>query len=125
MLTFELPWPPKVLKANNQGSWRGKVTARRGYKEDCFEQSRMLGKQFPEGNIPVKIIFHPPDRKRRDLDNMLASFKLGLDGVAAALRVDDVRFRPMFIDVGEPVKNGKIMLTLGYYPPTDNRTTQE
>lgn len=35
------------------------------------------------------VTFYPPDNRRRDTDNMLASIKVGLDGIAAASGVDD------------------------------------
>lgn len=36
--------------------------------------------------------FYPPDRRARDDDNMIASFKAGRDGIALALGIDDKRF---------------------------------
>ena len=40
-------------------------------------------------SLHVSITFHPPSNRRQDLDNMLASIKSGLDGVADAIGVDD------------------------------------
>lgn len=41
----------------------------------------------------VSLTFLPPDRRRRDLDNLIASMKSGLDVLADALGVDDNRFK--------------------------------
>lgn len=56
------------------------------------------------------IIFHPPDKRHRDLDNMLASIKYGLDGIALAWGVNDKDFKPITIDIGEPVAKGQITI---------------
>lgn len=59
--------------------------------------------------IPVTITFHPPTKRRYDLDNRIASFKAGQDGIAQALAVDDSRFEPTY-KRGEPVKGGKVVV---------------
>lgn len=46
----------------------------------------------PDGRLHVTVEFVPPDRRHRDRDNMLASIKSGLDGLADALGVNDSRF---------------------------------
>jgi crossover junction endodeoxyribonuclease RusA len=43
---------------------------------------------------------------------MLSAIKHGLDGLAAAIGVDDSMFRPITLDVGEPVKGGCVKITL-------------
>jgi crossover junction endodeoxyribonuclease RusA len=45
--------------------------------------------------IAMWLDFYPPDRRARDDDNIIASFKHGRDGVALALGIDDKRFRVM------------------------------
>jgi hypothetical protein len=44
---------------------------------------------------------------------MLAAMKSALDGVAEALGVDDSRFRPILIDVGEVEKPGRVIVGVG------------
>lgn len=43
--------------------------------------------------IALWLDFVPPDRRHRDDDNLVASFKAGRDGIAMALGIDDKRFR--------------------------------
>lgn len=58
----------------------------------------------------MRIIFcDPTGRVRRDDDNAKAAFKHGRDGVAAAMRVDDGRWRPTYAE-GAPVKDGAVVL---------------
>jgi crossover junction endodeoxyribonuclease RusA len=62
--------------------------------------------------INVKLTFHPPTKGRRDRDNVQASMKHYLDGIAQALGVDDSRFRPVS-DWGEVCKGGKVIVEVG------------
>ncbi len=49
-----------------------------------------------DGKIAARITFYPPDKRHRDADNMVASIKSALDGIADALGVNDRRFQPSF-----------------------------
>lgn len=111
--TFEFPWPPRALSPNCAMKWQAKAGPRREYKEIWRSQSFMLGVR-PEGNVKLNIVFHPPNNLKRDLDNMLASIKLGLDGLAQGLNINDFTFRPITIDVGETVKGGNVVVTVEY-----------
>ena len=46
-----------------------------------------------DGDVHLWVDFYPPDKRRRDDDNVIAAFKAGRDGLADALRIDDSRFR--------------------------------
>jgi crossover junction endodeoxyribonuclease RusA len=96
-----LPWPPRELSPNARVHRLAKARIARIYRQDCYLLAKTSGVHLPPGRHPVKILFCPPDKKRRDLDNCLASIKAGLDGVAEALGVDDRLFRPVTIDFGE------------------------
>jgi crossover junction endodeoxyribonuclease RusA len=45
------------------------------------------------------------------MDNMLASMKSGLDGLADATGIDDRHWR-LSIGVGEPVKGGQVLVRM-------------
>lgn len=115
---IELPWPPKVLSPNNRAHWTRKLEPRQRYRLDCY----MLTKGWlatsrewrpsPDCPLPIKITFCPPDRRHRDDDNMIGSFKSGRDGLADALGVNDRLFRPEY-HFAEPVKGGLITVELG------------
>lgn len=59
-------------------------------------------------NIPLFITFHPKTKRAIDLDNCLSWAKHGLDSLANAMGVNDRQFRPITIDMGEPVRGGAI-----------------
>lgn len=60
----------------------------------------------------LDITFCPPDRRRRDLDNMLASAKAHLDGVSDGMKIDDSDFT-LTIRKGTPIKGGQIIIRDG------------
>ena len=88
-----LPWPPVELSPNWRGHWAAKSRAAKSYRAACYWIAKRDGKRLEhDGRVHVLIEFVPPDRRSRDRDNMLASIKSGLDGVAEALGVNDSRF---------------------------------
>ena len=111
-----LPWPNKTLSPNARPSWRAlwkaKATAKReGWaiaKQANLDLSALVGKK-----IPVHILVYPPDLSRRDEDNLIASLKAVLDGVAFGLNVDDNRFSlsHTWCEVDRP--KGRIELRIG------------
>lgn len=103
MNTVKLPWPPKELSPNSTLHWSKKAKKKKEYRTACWALSLEAKLSAPpgEGKIPVEIIFYPPDKRHRDADNMVASIKAGLDGVADALKVNDKRFLPTFKFVEE------------------------
>jgi len=52
------------------------------------------------GTVPLKITFVQPDKRKRDLDNLLAASKSALDSVAQAIGIDDKQFDPITISRG-------------------------
>lgn len=63
-----------------------------------------------EGDIPVTVIFTPPNR-RSDRANFPNRLKPILDGVADALGVNDRRFLPSYV-FADPVAPGKVEIVL-------------
>src|SRR5207253_8413811 len=87
-----LPWPPKDLNPNARVHWSKKSRAAKSYRAACHLLCRQAGIKSPEGRALLSLEFIPPDKRRRDDDNCLASFKAGRDGIAQALSIDDSNF---------------------------------
>jgi crossover junction endodeoxyribonuclease RusA len=111
-----LPWPDKRLKPNgSHGHWAVVSKARKLAREaarlltsDAMQKHLATRAHFEgEHPLPITVTFYPPDRRRRDDDNMVASFKGFRDGIADALGVDDRRFRPHYF-FAEPEKPGRV-----------------
>lgn len=94
MSPLVLPWPPKELSPNSRTHWRKKSPITKAYKQACWALCKEAGITAPkvEGRLHLWLTFCPPDRRHRDDDNMIASFKAGRDGLALALGIDDKRF---------------------------------
>lgn len=115
-----LDWPPSQLSPNARAHYRVKAPITRDYLAHASNATRVACHDFglrdsidteSDDTITLDINFYPPDARRRDLDNMLASIKAGLDGVAEALGVDDRRFA-LRLTRCEPVKGGRVCVTL-------------
>lgn len=97
----ELPWPPKALSANSRKDRRYTTTERKNYRAACWAITKAA--KVDRSLTHLDITFHPPDGRRRDLDNMLSSIKYGLDGVSQALGVDDYIWS-ISIKRGDPLR---------------------
>jgi crossover junction endodeoxyribonuclease RusA len=60
----------------------------------------------------IALAFVLPDRRSRDLDNLLARMKSGLDGLADAMGVDDRHWRLAIEIAPEVVKGGAVLVTV-------------
>jgi len=118
-IVIRLPWPDTSLMPNRKNGkhWASthqlKVRARQtGYF------ATMVAMKEEHHNIttrvPVKVTFVAPDKRSRDLDNLLACIKPQLDGVANALGVDDKLFRPIVLDDAVDVnREGFLIVEIG------------
>lgn len=121
MLKVELPFPDASLMPNRKNGthWSKTHEAKSsawnvGYYLTHEAAKRHSGHWHPtNGQVPVTLTFCPPDKRRRDLDNLLAAMKAHLDGVAAALLMDDREFEPVTLKRGEVRKGGAVVLEVG------------
>ena len=105
---IELPFPPAKLSPNARCHWATKARAFKSYKGQCMMLLSQYRKQLA-GRDSFDLRFCPPDRHRRDIDNMLAASKAALDALSEVCGVDDSRFQ-LTIGKGEPVKGGALVL---------------
>jgi crossover junction endodeoxyribonuclease RusA len=107
-MILTLDWPSKDLSPNGRLHYHALAKAKAHAREVAGWLARSQPIFVPEGNIPISIVFYPPTRARYDLDGLLSRLKANLDGLADGWGVDDVRFRPITIDMGEVIKGGKV-----------------
>lgn len=114
MIEVTLPWPSPKLNPNTARRlhWGKRASLAKRYKRDCGWACVAAGVR-PAGfaHAKVAVTFHPPDAQRRDLDNMLAAIKAGLDAVSAALRIDDSLF-DLSLSRGAPRPGGAVVLRI-------------
>ncbi len=113
-MSIELPWPDRVLSPNSRAHWGAKARATVKHKSWAHNAAlawRGRDHRPIEGRIDVLITAYPPDKRPRDLDNVMASCKAYLDGIAYSLGVNDSMFNPR-IQWGEGSRDGKIVVSL-------------
>ena len=117
MLVVELPWPPRELSPNAHVHWTRSAEAKQtAQAQGCYQT--MADKWEGQWGyteltaFEATYTFHPPDKRKRDIDNFLASMKHYQDGVCAALGIDDSRIKRTVIEWGAVVKGGKVVLRL-------------
>lgn len=115
MLTITLPWPHKDLSPNARvhhfALARRKKAYRTGAGWEAVQVFNAAGRPMVVGPVTAEITFHPPNNRRRDLDNMLASIKAGIDGVSEAIGCDDSKWR-MVIAKGDAVPMGRVVIKI-------------
>lgn len=109
-MVITLPWPPTVLRPNDTSHWSKKAKAKAKYKEWCYWATKLSKVRIADEKVHLYLTFHPPSRRRYDADNLLASIKSGIDGLAEALGVNDRIFSPITVQIADFCKRGKIVI---------------
>lgn len=112
-----LPFPDPALMPNNSLGKHWTVTrqARNKAKSDAFYLTKQAGWQGRDVLGCLKITFYFPDRRKRDLDNLIHAMKPALDGVARAIGIDDSNFKPLLSDcrVADSKAEARVELEFG------------
>lgn len=108
---IRLPWPPAELSSNSTAKLRDKIRAKKMHRTAAF----WLTKEQSVAKIPNAILemtYHQPDNRHRDCQNMPASLKAAIDGIAMAMGCDDGKFRVRYPDEFHPenVKGGCVLV---------------
>ncbi len=119
MIEITLPWPDKRLNPNHRCHWYVKHQATQDARWDggyLAVEAKTKVKEWYSSGLPYEVvahyIFHPPDRRKRDIDNCLAMEKNYQDGVCSALGIDDSCIKRTVLEWGDVVKGGKVVLRL-------------
>lgn len=115
-----LDWPPRELHPNARPHFHAKAKAAKAYREAAYwlafshpQRAYISNLADVQGDtLAVEIEFHPPDKRKRDLDGMLSSVKSALDGISDAFCLNDYALNPITIERCEPVKGGRVVICL-------------
>lgn len=121
MIVIDLPWPPRGLSPNARTSRYPLAELKRTVKQETMVLARraylLNGESkhapFTGDSRVLAMAFYPPDKRRRDLDNLHASMKAQIDSIADVLGVDDRVFAPQVVDWGDVVKRGCVRVVIG------------
>jgi len=107
----EFPYPHAELSPNARVHHFALARRKKAYRTGCGWECTAQGvKPIIADKLSVRVTFHPPNARPRDLDNALASIKAGLDALSAALGVDDSKWTIQPI-MGEPrPKLGRVVV---------------
>lgn len=107
---LRLSWPVPSLWQNRRAHWAERAKAIKDYRTEAWAEAGNHGVQTMPGAI-LEFTFAPPNRIRRDIQNMPATMKSAIDGIADAMGCDDRLFRPRFPDqFADPVKGGAVLI---------------
>lgn len=99
VLTIHLDFPnPSLFPNRSRGKhWGATQPAKVQAKNVSYLLTKMQARKWEPTTKDLKltVTFVMPDRRKRDADNCLAAAKSALDGVAAALKIDDFQFQPV------------------------------
>ena len=105
---IKLPWPPTVNHYYTVARGR-KILSKEGraYKDYCAQLMMVQGtEKIQADGYSVSIIARPPDRRKRDLDNILKPLLDAL-GTYGAIS-DDSLINDLRVQRFEPIKNGSV-----------------
>ncbi|MCO7512375.1 RusA family crossover junction endodeoxyribonuclease [Serratia fonticola] len=123
-MILTLPFPPSMnsyWRSPNKGTLKGRhLISERGRKSRTeaiarvLEQLRRQPKPITT-NIAVTVVFCPPNKAPRDLDNY---FKALFDAMThAGVWVDDKQIKRIVADWGPVTKGGKVELSISEVLP--------
>jgi len=110
-----LPWPPSI---NHYWGARGRgrylsPQSRRWHKE-AWAVLKAQGVRY-SGEVAVYVFAHPPDRRKRDLDNITKALLDAL--VGAGVLKDDHQVAVLYVERRPFERSGKVRLVVGPIEP--------
>lgn len=110
---ISLPWPDPILSPNWRGHRMKRAAATKAYRKACADAAWNAGMNPVEceGFTLSAVTFYPPTDAGHDLDNLVARFKAGQDGLSDAMGVNDKSFRPI-PSIGPKVKGGMVLVAI-------------
>lgn len=115
-MKIDLPFPHKLLWPNGSAGSRYAVNGqRRKHHEWAYWEARKANPPIlKDGAIPIRLTVHA---KRfgplPDADNAVASCKSYLDGIAAAIGVNDKHFAAPTVTFADP-RTGRFVIEVGH-----------
>lgn len=113
MAEILLPWPDKRLSPNARVHWRALAAAKKSAKAAAYYTALGDGVgRIDAASLKVRYTFFPPDSRRRDVDNLIASMKAANDGIALAIGVDDSKWLIEIAPFGDVHPTGQVKVEI-------------
>lgn len=111
-LSLSLPYPPSqnhYWMSLRRGPLAGRViisTAGKKYRDAIVRSTSIPPGWNPDARMGVAIVAHPPDRRRRDIDNLLKPL---LDALMhSVIFTDDCQIDDLRISRGDIIREGMV-----------------
>lgn len=110
-MEFTLPYPPSINHYWRRVGPRTLISREgRRFRKRVLAILAAMGIQPLEGRLAVSVEVHPPDNRRRDLDNV---FKALLDAMQhGGAYADDSQIVRLSIEKRKPIEGGKTIVRI-------------
>jgi len=110
-MQIELPYPPSVNHYYRRVGAKTLISRQgREYREDVCGILLAANLRPLKGDLVLTMAVYPPDRRRRDVDNVL---KAALDAMQhGGAYLDDSQIKELHVRMMAPVPSGKAIVTL-------------
>jgi crossover junction endodeoxyribonuclease RusA len=111
MVTLTLPWPPSVNHYYRRVGHATVISKEgRRYRQRVVGEALLAGSPRVEGRLAVRIVASPPDRRRRDLDNLQKSL---LDALQhAGVYGDDSQIDRITVERASTSDGGRVVVEI-------------
>ena len=119
-MKISLQWPDPGLSPNARKHYRQKaqlVSVARQMAHLLTVITDQRASIPPDVPLETRLTFYPPDKRRRDIDNLLASMKSSLDGIFDALETNDNRVKRTVLEWGEVAQPGRVEIEIREMAP--------
>ena len=116
MIILDIPYPPSVNTYWGFSGHRRFLTPKAvTFKHEVWRIAKQCkAPQLEDARLEVTITLHAPDKRVRDIDNVVKST---LDALCQAnLFLDDSQIDVLLVMRGEPVKGGKAVVMIEVLP---------
>jgi len=112
---IELPYPPSANRYYRHVGFRTLISREgRRYRGRVCSILAAAGMKPVDGLLAVGLDVHPPDRRRRDIDNLQKSLLDALEKGGAYH--DDSQIKELLTVMREPVKGGRVIVCIREIP---------
>ena len=115
-MQLTLPWPPSVNRYYRQYKGRAIISKEgREYRNTVVRTAWVTPYKTMTGLLSVSLVLYPPDRRRRNIDNILKAL---LDSMCkAGIYADDSQIKQLCIDMYAYQAPGSVVVTIEEIPP--------